>query len=429
MFRAPHLATGGFTVGRWLAFWLSERSDLAESTRSSYAKHIRQYFAPRLGSILLADLSRQDVRAMFTAIVRSHAAAGRPLTAATLVRIRATLSVALNAAVRDGLINDNPASSVQLPRVARPHGVVWTQNRVAEWQATGARPPVAVWTAVQTAAFLQAILGHRLYAAYHLMALRGLRRGETCGLRWCDVDLDEGVLTVRQQLQQYEGRLVVVPPKTPTSVRIVALDHTTVAALRRHQSFQQRELGTDRLGCPTGFVFTNPHGEPVKPDFLTGTFRRLVEAAGLPPVRLHDLRHGAATLALAAGNDMKIIQDQQGHSTYYLTADTYTSVLPEVAKRAAEDTARFLEQAARRNRHIIRYGTTRPLRPRTPSASTSQPPKHRSATKRRAIMPEMPDIIVALHRPHTRSSWASRIGIRPGQRRWAARGSNPEPTD
>ena len=115
---------------------------------------------------------------------------GSPVSAATLTRIRATLRAALNAAIRRGLLADNPASRAELPRARRPRAVMWTPGRIELWQRTGERPAVAVWTAAQTAQFLNTIEDHRLYAAYHLIALRGLRRGEAAGLRWCDVDLD-----------------------------------------------------------------------------------------------------------------------------------------------------------------------------------------------------------------------------------------------
>jgi integrase len=94
--------------------------------------------------------------------------------------------------------------------------VVWTPYRVEQWRRTGERPAVAVWTAQRTAQFLHSIEEHRLYAAYHLIALRGLRRGEAAGLRWCDIDLDGKTAVISQQLQQYDGRLAVCPP-TPAS--------------------------------------------------------------------------------------------------------------------------------------------------------------------------------------------------------------------
>lgn len=171
------------TVGQWLERWLGQRAGPRESTRRGYASHVRLYLAPYLGRVLLAELSASQVQAMFTAIARQHAAAGQPVSAATLTRVKATLRAALNAAVRAGYLADNPARHIQLPPARRPRAAVWTSERIAAWEDTGIRPPVAVWTATQTAAFLNAIRGHRLYAACHLIALRGLRRGEACGLR------------------------------------------------------------------------------------------------------------------------------------------------------------------------------------------------------------------------------------------------------
>jgi integrase len=307
---------------------------------------VRLYLAPYLGQVLLAELTAAQVQAMFTAIIRHHQALGTPVSAATLNRIRATLRAALNAAIRRGLLADNPASRAELPRARRPRAVVWSPYRVDQWRRTGERPAVAVWTAAQTAQFLHSIEDHRLYAAYHLIALRGLRRGEAAGLRWCDLDLDDKTAIISQQLQQYDGRLAICPPKTPHSTRIIALDHTTVAALRGHRDRQQVEAAAYGAGYrPSGFVFTNLNGDPMAPDRLTRTFRKLAAEAGLPPVRLHDLRHGAATLALAAGVDLRIVQDMLGHSSIVLTADTYTSVLPQVAHAAAEKVAALIIRA------------------------------------------------------------------------------------
>jgi hypothetical protein len=115
--------------------------------------------------VLLAELSAAHVQAMFTAITRHQNAAGSPVSAATLSRIRATLRAALNTAIRSGLICDNPASQAELPPARRPRAVVWTPARIEHWQRTGECPAVAVWTAAQTAKFLHAIAGHRLYAA------------------------------------------------------------------------------------------------------------------------------------------------------------------------------------------------------------------------------------------------------------------------
>jgi integrase len=351
---ADHL----MTVGQWLAHWLEGRAAPRFSTLRGYGSHVRQYLQPCLGQILLADLRTAHVQAMFTTIARQRAAQGRPVSAATLARIKATLRAALNAAIRAGYLTDNPACRTELPSGRRPRPVVWTAARVREWERTGVRPTVAVWLPAQTAWFLNSIQGDRLYAAYHLIALRGLRRGEAAGLRWCDVDLDDGTAMICQQLQQYSGHLSICPPKTAGSERAVALDRTTVAVLRRHRAAQESERSALGDGYHhSGYVFTGINGDPMAPDRLSRHFRQLSAEAGLPPVRLHDLRHCAASLALAAGAELKTIQDQLGHSSIVLTADTYISVLPEVARKAAEDTATlvikagYLVPGTRRPRH------------------------------------------------------------------------------
>jgi integrase len=336
---------GVLTVGDWLAHWLVSRTSQAASTVRGYAAHIRLYLDPYLGRVLLAELTTGQVQAMFTAIIRQHHALGTPVSAATLTRIRATLRAALNAAIRRGLISENPAAKAELPQGRRPRAVVWTRYRVEQWRKTGEQPPVAVWTARQTAEFLVSIDGHRLYAAYHLIALRGLRRGEA-GLRWCDVDLDGKTAVISQQLQQYDGRLAVCPPKTAHSTRVIALDHTTVAALAAHRDRQRAEAAAYGPGYhASGYVFTNLNGDPMAPDRLTRMFGKLAAQAGLPPVRLHDLRHGAASLALSAGVDLKVVQEMLGHSSIVLTADTHTSVLPDVAHAAAEKVAALIIKA------------------------------------------------------------------------------------
>ena len=338
----------GLSTGEWLGRWLGSRVSLRASTARSYAAHIRGYLVPYLGGIPLAALTAGDVQAMFTAVIRDETALGRPVSAATLHRIHATLRAALNGAVRAGLIPVNPGRWPELPRAARPRPQVWTPAQTERWQHDGWRPEIGVWTAAQTAQFLGQVRGHRLYALFHLIALRGLRRGEAAGLRWSSLDLDAGTLTVTGQLQQLGGRLVAGPPKTDAGRRVIALDKTTIAALREHQARQQAERNAaGTRWTQTGYVFTNRTGKPAAPDRMTRVFAKLVAASGLPPVTLHGLRHGAATLALAAGADLKVVQDQLGHSTVVLTADTYTSVLPETARAAAEHTAALLFPARR----------------------------------------------------------------------------------
>jgi len=166
--------------------------------------------------VLLSELRRPRGQAMFVQIALAEGMAGRPVSSATLHRIHATLRAALNEAVRVGLVAVNPAVGVESPSVPHPRPTVWTAERMASWRRDGLRPVVPVWTPAQTAEFLSLVRGHRLYALFHLVVLTALRRGEVCGLRWTDLDIAAGELSVVRQRRQTAGKAVVVP--TPAGV-------------------------------------------------------------------------------------------------------------------------------------------------------------------------------------------------------------------
>ncbi|WP_345151451.1 site-specific integrase, partial [Nonomuraea rubra] len=180
----------------------------------------------------------------------------------------------------------------------------------------------------------------RLYALFHLIAFRGLRRGEACGARWIDLDFDEGVLAVAKQLTVVDGRIEESDPKTEFSDGVAALDKGTLATLRSHRQRQLAEKQhSGHAWQDSGRIFTKQDGSNLHPHRVSRHFERLAFSAGLPPIRLHDLRHGAATLSLAAGNDMKITSAMLRHASLATTSDLYTAVLPEVAHAAAEASA------------------------------------------------------------------------------------------
>ena len=204
-----------------------------------------------------------------------------------------------------------------------------------------------VWTPEQTALFLRRARRHRLYALFHLIAFRGLRRGEACGLRWPDVDLKGGVVTVRWQLVQLGSQTLEGRPKSEAGERHVILDQATVRELQAHKARQAAErLAAGEAWVESGLVFATETGGPLFPGWVTEQFELLEMEAGLPPIRLHDLRHGAATNLLAAGHDMKVVQETLGLSSITIAADTYTSVLPDLARKAAEDAAALIHAAA-----------------------------------------------------------------------------------
>lgn len=298
----------------------------------------------------------------------------RPVGAATKQRIRATLRTALSDAVREGLVQTNVAKLIKLEAGKRPKALVWTADRARVWQerlarevdaartAAGGRPvnvlnmwmslprpsKVMVWTPQQTGVFLDRAARHRLYALYYLVAFTGLRRGEACGVEWTDVDLDAAELAIRNQRVMITYKDIEDgAPKTDSSDDVIPLDSSTVKVLRAWRAAQNEErLAWGEAWVESGKVFTRENGEALHPEIVFDLFERLAFEAGLPPIRLHDLRHGAATLMLAAGADMKLVQAMLRHSSVTITSDTYTSVLPDVARQAAEAAVALVPRAA-----------------------------------------------------------------------------------
>lgn len=367
------------TLGQFMTGWLAGRADLKPTTRRGYTLIIGTYLVPIAGHIELDRFGRPEVSAIFTTIGEWNAelAAGRPVRKyqrhvgpAAMQRIRACLRAALNDAVDQGLIAYNPATGVRMAKEKKQRPVVWTAERAAEfwaaykaavaaareasprgradafgiWRSMAMRPaPVMVWTPQDTGAFLDYAARHRLSALFDLAASTGARRGELCGLRWTDVDLQDKTVTIAIERVQVGWDVVEDEPKSESSQRPIPLDSATVTALRRHRKQQLADrLAWQDAWIESGKVFVTEDGRALHPAAVTELFERLAFAAGLPPIRLHDMRHGAATYALAAGLDIKLVQEKLGHSTSTLTRDVYTSVLPEVARAAAETAAAMI---------------------------------------------------------------------------------------
>jgi integrase len=325
----------GQKVGDYLDGWLAHKvsiNDVRPSTAVGYRHHIDDFLRPHLGHLRLRDLRPSHVEHMLTAIavpVRGR----RPVGPSTVRRVHATLRSALSAAKKKHLITYNPAVDVDLPRANRP--------KVRPWQAA------------ELGTFLDSIGAHRFAPLFETIAATGLRRGEALGLRWDDLDLSRGVIVVRQQLLQLADETGRRPcpycptmhrqvafgaPKTKSGeARIVELDSGTVGVLLEHRLRQDQERTQwGEAYSEHGLVFAREDGTPVPPDLVSKAFVELSTAAGLRPVRLHDLRHGAASLRLAAGVDIAVVSKQLGHSTIALTVDTYSHLLEGVGRQAAE---------------------------------------------------------------------------------------------
>lgn len=310
------------TLDQYLEEWLASKRSLRPSTLNSYGQHVEMYLRPLLGHIALRELRSRQIDLFIEEI--SKARGVHTLSPATVRRIFGTLRVALNDAARRRLIPFSPAQHIELPSEHRE----------------GAR----IWTPQQVSAFLSHVKDDRLYAAYHLVIMTGLRRGELCGLRWRDVDLDRGLIRVSQSAVQVGGKLHIGPPKTRAGARTVALDAISVDVLRLHreqQDLERRAWGPSYRD--SDLVFAREDGYYFSPEKLSRRFRSASAAAALPVIRFHDLRHTSASLALAAGVAMKVVSERLGHSTTAITADLYSHVIPAVAQDAADAIARAVQ--------------------------------------------------------------------------------------
>lgn len=178
--------------------------------------------------------------------------------------------------------------------------------------------------------------------------LTGLRRGELLGLKWENVDLERGEISIVRSLQRVRWQgLVAVPPKTDTSRRLVPLPPQAVEALREQRRRQLlARLKAGPLWNEGGWVFTTALGNPIQPSDVSRRFPRLLEKAGLPRIRFHDLRHTTATLLLSERVHPKIVAALLGHSTVQLTLDTYSHVVPSLAREAAAVLGRLASTTA-----------------------------------------------------------------------------------
>jgi len=190
-------------------------------------------------------------------------------------------------------------------------------------------------TPEQVQALLASSADDSLHPLWVLLVTTGLRIGEATGLEWQHIDLDRGTLVVRQALQRQQGKgWVLVEPKTGRSRRTVCLAGGTIEALRRHRD-RQKLTGAEPRWDGKTLVFCTGSGKPLAPSNIRRSLHRTLKQASLPLIRVHDLRHTAATYLLSVGTHPKVVQELLGHSTVTLTLDTYSHVLPALHKQVA----------------------------------------------------------------------------------------------
>lgn len=332
------------TVGTYLRAWLDGLATAGRrpSTIASYRRTLASYLLEDdLAGVPLQGLQAVELDRLYSKLATSGKRDGTGLSLRTVRYVHSIVGKALADAERKGLVNRNVA------RLASPPATSSTRA-----------PEMTAWTPAELRAFLDSVADHHHGALYRLAAMTGLRRAEVCGLRWADVDLDGGMLRVRQTItsvQEPTGAdegpktrrtLVVGDTKTARSRRTLDLDGGTVSTLRTHRTEQLEQRMLMGAGWTDhGLVFAMPDGQPWNPDVLTRGFDRLVRASDLPRIRLHDLRHTHASHLLAAGVNVKVVSDRLGHASVAFTLDVYGHVLPGQQADAAAKVAAMVDGA------------------------------------------------------------------------------------
>jgi integrase len=342
------------TVGQFLRHWLSEviKHQVRPRTFKTYSCQVNYHIVPAIGEIKLGKLAAQNVREFLNAKM------GSGLSPQTTKSLLVVLRSALAVAVKDGQLPRNVASLVDPPRVPRRQ--------------------MKAFTPTEARAFLSAVAGDRLEAVYTVAVALGMRQGEILGLRWRDVDLATGMLTVRAALQRIDKKLTEVEPKSTSSHRPIHLPATCLSALIRHKAKQEQERQwAGSRWKDAGYVFTTRVGTAIDARDLLRNYFRITRPKAkpgeepvklpFPAIRFHDLRHSCATILLAQGVSPKYISELLGHSQVSFTMQVYAHAIPEVQKAVADKMDAILTAVATPNPESIPVATK--LATKTPSES------------------------------------------------------------
>jgi integrase len=320
--RGEHVPPDKLTVRAFLEDeWLPAMGpSLRPSTFQGYALDVRRA-VEQIGERRLQSLTPAMLNRLYGALAER-------LAPRTVRGVHTVLRQALADAVAWQRLPRNPADRAKPPSLASVSDI-----------------PPRTWSASELDQFLAHVADDRLAAAWRVLAMTGLRRGELVGLGWDAVDLDAGRLAITRTLIEGKGAPRFSEPKTKRGRRSVALDAETVDTLRGHRERQLDErLAWGPAYRDHGLVFCRENGTPIWPRTFSRSFDHHVRDAGLPKIRLHDLRHTHATLALEAGVHPKVVQERLGHATIAITLDTYSHAIPAMQEDAAAKIAALLER-------------------------------------------------------------------------------------
>ena len=305
---------GKYTVGTWMDEWFENyaKVKVRPSSHQTYRGYIDNHIKPNIGKIPLEKLTSLELQKLYKKLLTSgridrieskHQAKG--LSPKTVRNIHQIITSAMKLAKEQKIIATDPTEGCALPKLE--HKEMKTL-------------PIE-----QLTSFLREATESGVFEMYYLELATGLRRGELLGLKWQDVDFNQGTITVRRQISRINGQVVEAPLKTKNAYRVIPLGEQALAVLQSQQEKTHSE-----------YAFPSPNGGPISPDSVRNMLRRVLKRAGLPYVRFHDLRHTFATLALQNGVDVKTVSSILGHFSAGFTLDTYAHVTTTAQREAAK---------------------------------------------------------------------------------------------
>ncbi len=305
-------------VSEYLKRWLKDYAEPSVSPKTSerYAQIIRDNINPALGQYQISKLKPLHIQSFYTDCLTSGRKDGKGgLSAQTVVHFHRLLRKAFLQAVKWQLLARNPVDAVEPPRPQRKEMNVIDEK--------------------ETAQLLEKLTGSPLFVPVLMAVTTGLRRGEVLALRWKDVNLEEGRITINQSLEQTKDGLRFKSPKTERSRRQVPLPGVTIDIVKDHKRKQNEErLRLGPVYQNGDLVFPRLDGSPMPPDSLSTNFAAFIRQSGMKHIRFHDLRHSHATQLLLQGVHPKIVSERLGHSNIGITLDTYSHVLPGMQEDA-----------------------------------------------------------------------------------------------
>ena len=300
------------TLAEYFESWLENKKvSVNETTVHDYRGYVKRDIVPILGSIKLAELRSDHIQHLL------GMKAKQGLESATVLKIFRILNTALKQAVKLGIISRNPADSVERPKIQRKEMKVWDETQVMH--------------------FISTLAGTRWEALFYMAVTTGLRRGEILALRWSDFDWVSRKLNIQRQIRTVKGKgLQIRPPKSAAGRRVVILGERDIEKLKKHVDIQeQMKVWAGDRWKENGLIFPSTIGTFLSPWNYYAKFKELSKKASLPEIRLHDLRHTAATIMLKHDVHPKIVQDRLGHADISTTLNRYSHVLPSFQSEAA----------------------------------------------------------------------------------------------